>query len=156
MSHTPSAASAIPEPNLVPLLDLVLQLVMFFMICAQFAVMEQTDQSIRLPNAQQAKPIPDDGLGPDVMYLGVTDRGEVKVSGRPRPLTTDAEITVFLRDVSEAAKEAAARRGEKDVKTLVVLRADKDATFEQIYRVMRRCQEAGLRKLQLRAIKVRG
>jgi biopolymer transport protein ExbD len=117
--------------------------------------MEQNDQSIRLPLAQQATPLPEKGLGPDVLYLGVTDRGEVKVFGRPRPLVTDEEILVFLRDVYESAKEAAARHGEKEVKTLVVIRADRDATFEQIYRVMRRCQETGLRRVQLRAIQER-
>jgi biopolymer transport protein ExbD len=156
MSHTQGGVSEVAEPNLVPLLDLVLQLVMFFMMCTQFVVMEQNDQSIRLPLAQQATPLPEKGLGPDVLYLNVTGRGDVKVFGRPRPLNTDEEILVFLRDVSESAKEAAGRRGAKDVTTQVVVRADKDATFEQIFRVLRRCQDVGLRKVQLRAIKTLG
>src|SRR3954470_23579966 len=102
MSHSHGAASE-AEPNLVPLLDLVLQLIMFFMTCAHFAVMEQTDKSIKLPQAAQARPIPDEGLGPDVVFLGVTNRGEVKVAGRP-PMTTDEEVAVFLkRDVYESA-----------------------------------------------------
>ena len=42
------------EPNFTPLLDLVLQLVMFFMICANF-VMEQTSVEIKLPKAIAAK-----------------------------------------------------------------------------------------------------
>src|SRR6267142_725701 len=37
------------EPNFTPLLDLVLQLVMFFMLCANF-VMEQTAVEIKLKN----------------------------------------------------------------------------------------------------------
>jgi biopolymer transport protein ExbD len=156
MSHGPATTTGVAEPNLVPLLDLVLQLIMFFMMCTQFVVLEQNDQTIRLPLAQQATPLPEKGLGPDVLYLGVSDRGAVKVFGRPRPLVTDEEILVFLRDVYESAKEAAARRGAKEVATQVVVRADKDATFEQIYRVLRRCQEVGLRKVQLRAIKPGG
>jgi biopolymer transport protein ExbD len=156
MSHAHGGVSEVAEPNLVPLLDLVLQLVMFFMMCTQFVVMEQNDQSIRLPLAQQATPLPEQGLGPDVLYLNVTDRGEVKVVGRPRPLVTDEEILVFLRDVYESAREAAGRRGAKDVTTQVVVRADKDATFDQIFRVLRRCQDVGLRKVQLRAIKTLG
>ncbi len=153
MSH---GSSNDAEPNLVPLLDLVLQLVMFFMMCAQFAVMEQTDQVIKLPQAAQAKPIPDEGLGPDVVFLGITSNGEVKVSGRP-PMTTDEEVTVFLkRDVYESALRAAKERGEKDVRTVVVIRADQNADFAQVYKVMRRCQEAGLRKLQLRALQSGG
>jgi biopolymer transport protein ExbD len=155
MSHTHGASSD-AEPNLVPLLDLVLQLVMFFMMCAQFAVMEQTDQAIKLPSALQAKPIPDEGLGPNVVFLGIHDNGEVKVAGRP-PMKTEEEIVTFLkRDVYESAQRAAKARGEKDVSTVVVIRADQNADFAQIYKVMRRCQEAGLRKLQLRALQAGG
>jgi biopolymer transport protein ExbD len=156
MSHAAVHGSASDaEPNLVPLLDLVLQLIMFFMMCAQFAVMEQTDRAIQLPLAQQAKPVPD--TGPEVVFLGVTEHGEVKVVGRPRPLKTDDEITVFLKqDVYDSALRAARAKGESEVKTVVVIRGDKDANFEQIYRIMRRCQEAGLRKLQLRAIQAGG
>lgn len=151
MSHSHGASSD-AEPNLVPLLDLVLQLVMFFMMCAQFAVMEQTDQMIKLPQAAQARPIPDEGLGPNVVFLGIHSNGDVKVAGRP-PMKTEEEIVVFLkRDVYESALRAAKQRGEKDVSTVIVLRADQNADFAQVYRVMRRCQEAGLRKLQLRAL----
>ena len=45
-----------PEPNLTPLLDLVLQLVMFFMLVANF-VMDELSDKINLPVASQAKPL---------------------------------------------------------------------------------------------------
>ena len=44
------------EPNLVPLLDLVLQMVMFFMACTNFA-MENINETVKLPLAQSAKPV---------------------------------------------------------------------------------------------------
>jgi biopolymer transport protein ExbD len=45
-----------------------------------------------------------------------------------------------------------AQRNETgEVKTLVIIRAARDCSFYKIYSVMRRCQEAGLRRLQLRA-----
>jgi len=150
MSHGPHGSSADAEPNLVPLLDLVLQLVMFFMMCANF-VMEENDQSIKLPHSQQAKPIAP--TGPDVVHLGVTKEGHVTVVGRPRPLTTDDELFVFLKnDVYDRALHEARRRKEGDeVKTRVIIRADLNADFAQVYRVMQNCQRAGLRRLQLRA-----
>ncbi|MFM8325480.1 MAG: ExbD/TolR family protein [Pirellulaceae bacterium] len=37
------------------------------------------------------------------------------------------------------------------MKTLVIIRADKNVNFEKVYRVMRQCQQVGLRHLQLRA-----
>ena len=148
MAHGPSSTDEIPEPNLVPLLDLVLQLVMFFMMCANF-VMEENDQSIKLPLSQQAKPIAD--TGPDVLHMGIDQDGAVRVVGKP-VLKTDEEIVTFLRlDVYEANKRRALEKGDGEVRTLVVIRADKNTDFEKVYRVMRQCQQAGLRKLQLRA-----
>lgn len=150
-THSGSTSSD-PEPNLVPLLDLVLQLVMFFMMCANF-VMEENDQSIKLPHSQQAKPIAQ--TGPDVVHLGVTKDGHVSVVGRPHPLVTDDELLVFLHDVYEDAQRAARNRKQgDDVKTLVIIRADLNSEFAHIYRVMQNCQRVGLRNLQLRAERV--
>ena len=44
------------EPNLTPLLDLVLQLVMFFLLVANFSVV-QANKDIDLPKAQSARPV---------------------------------------------------------------------------------------------------
>ena len=156
MAHGPhTSASSDAEPNLVPLLDLVLQLVMFFMMCANF-VMEENDQTIKLPHSQQAKPLAQ--TGPDVVHLGITKEGHVTVVGRPQPLVTEDELYVFLKhDVYDRALQYARQRHEGDeVKTLVIIRADLNADFAQVYRVMQYCQRAGLRKLQLRAERVLG
>jgi biopolymer transport protein ExbD len=155
MSHSHGhGADSNAEPNLVPLLDLVLQLVMFFMMVAQFAVMEQTDQAIKLPQASQAQPIPEEGLGPDVIFLGITKQGEVKVAGRP-PMSNEEEVVVFLKQAHAAAEERG-KKERRDIQPLVVIRADENADFAQVYKVMRRCQEAGLLKLQLRALQSSG
>jgi biopolymer transport protein ExbD len=154
MSHAPHSGTTDAEPNLVPLLDLVLQLIMFFMICANF-VMEENDHTIKLPVSQQAKPVAQPG--PDVLHLGVTADGHVTVVGRRRPLVTDDEIYVFLKhDVYDAAQEAARKRNEDKVATLVIIRADRNVDFEHVYRLMRHCQRAGLGNLQLRAEKIGG
>jgi biopolymer transport protein ExbD len=65
---------------------------------------------------------------------------------------------VFLKhDVYDRALQYARQRHEGDeVKTLVIIRADLNADFAQVYRVMQNCQRAGLRKLQLRAERVLG
>lgn len=150
------------EPNLVPLLDLVLQLVMFFMMCANF-VMEQVDQTVVLPDAVSAKPMKD--AGQDVIFLNVNSEGHLLVVGKPKPLTTNDEMTLFLRDEADASRrrmEDAARKAgrqlapEEKIETTVIIRAHKDARFEQVYRIMRTCQDVGLRKLQLRAIPYKG
>lgn len=121
---------------------------MFFMMCANF-VMEENDPGIKLPLSQMAKPLPE--VSPDVLHLGIDDEGHVRVVGR-KTMTRDDEIMTFLREVADANKRIMAERNETgDVKTLVIIRASRDCSFHKIYSVMRCCQEAGLRKLQLRA-----
>lgn len=150
-------ANAHEEPSLVPLLDLVLQLVMFFMVCTSF-VMEAIDENVRLPVAQSAKPMRD-AKSKDVVFLNVNRDGELSVVGRPKPMTTMDEITVFLRDVAAESKRRNAEElrqsgsdpAKAEVVALVIIRADRDADYGNIYRILRSCQDVGLRKLQLRA-----
>lgn len=67
------------EPNLVPLLDLVLQLVMFFMACTNFAK-ENISEAVKLPLAQTAKPIEDDELRRhELIYVNVEENGDMRV-----------------------------------------------------------------------------
>src|SRR5215213_2048934 len=84
MAHGPSDKC---EPNLVPLLDLVLQLVMFFMLCANF-VMEQVNETIKLPQALAAKPF--DRKDDKLLFLNVNEKGQVLLS------KLDAEDTLTL------------------------------------------------------------
>jgi biopolymer transport protein ExbD len=131
------------EPNLTPLLDMVLQLVMFFMLVANF-VMDEMSDKIKLPSANQAKPLTANDR--TITYLNVDRTGRVLVPAR-EPLLTDKEI---LFHMNEFARNHPLGAGSKDVVT-VIIRADKDSKFEQIYKVMAAIKSAGFKKLQLRA-----
>src|SRR5262245_10825198 len=98
-------ANAHEEPNLVPLLDLVLQLVMFFMMCTTFR-MEEVEQSIRLPVAQSAKPNAE-AKNNDIQFLNVNSEGHVIAPGEPKPAATEEEIVQLIRRVYETAKARA-------------------------------------------------
>lgn len=136
------------EPNLVPLLDLVLQLVMFFMMCANFVV-KQTDQTIMLPVAESAKPA--DETPGDVVFLNIDASGRLLVFGQP---LAEGQIPAFLRAAYDEAMRKAASRNIDQPDTLVIIRADRDADYAAVYHLMRLCREAGLRRLQLRATRV--
>ena len=56
MSHGGGGEGHVAEPNLTPLLDVVLQLLMFFMMCVNF-VNEQVNEDIKLPRSQAVKPM---------------------------------------------------------------------------------------------------
>ena len=62
------------DPNLTPLLDLVLQLVMYFMLVANF-VMDELSDKIHLPVATQAKPLT--AKDTNIMYLNVSKEGKI-------------------------------------------------------------------------------
>jgi biopolymer transport protein ExbD len=150
MSHAPVSGAIKADPNLVPLLDLVFQLIMFFMICVNF-VSGQVDELIKLPNAQSARAM--DKREVDVLILNMRDNGKIKVVGEPNLLSTPGEIKYFLRREYENAKARNPQRGDKNdqVQTAIVVRADKNSTYGQFYQLMTFCKEVGYHKLQLRA-----
>jgi biopolymer transport protein ExbD len=152
MGHAGADDNQSAEPNLVSLLDIVLQLVMFFMICANF-VMEQVNETIKLPESISAKSI--DRKDTALLFLNVDEKGHVLRLDGP-PLTNPLEIEGYLkrrhREDLELAKKDTKGGDEAEPKTLVIIRAHQGATFEKVYRVMSACRKAGYRRVQLRAI----
>jgi biopolymer transport protein ExbD len=143
------------EPNLVPMLDLVLQLVMFFMLVANF-IQDDLVNTIKLPTAIQAKPL--DKSEDHVIFLNVDKQGRVLLAKDPRPgdiLTNAIQVQNYLKDrmgfdVARKAREE--KVGKPGRVSLVVIRADKDCHFKQINDVMDACRRSGYTDIQLRAI----
>src|ERR1051326_236719 len=137
------------EPNLVPLLDLVFQLIMFFMICVNF-VSEQVSADIVLPIAQSARAMDKGEI--EVLVLNMDAKGDVTVVGQQQPLKTAGQKISFLRNYYQDAKRAAQAIDAKgDVKTTVIIRADARVNYEQLYELMGQVKEAKFKKMQLRA-----
>ncbi|HEV2948154.1 MAG TPA: biopolymer transporter ExbD, partial [Gemmataceae bacterium] len=118
------------EPNLVPLLDLVLQMLMFFIITVNF-VSNQVNESIKLPVAQMAQPMKKDIT--DVLYLNVNDKGQIEVVGREQPLSDFGQIKNFLR-TEYRNREILAGPGK--VNTSVIIRADRNAEYRLVYQIL--------------------
>jgi len=145
------------EPNFTPLLDLVLQLVMFFMLCANF-VIEQTDVKIKLPKANAAKALPaDEG---DPIFLNVKMKpdntgAQVLLSPTQREgdnATLDNAVQV-QNYLNRKAKSETARTGKPKPEATIILRIDEMVPFSETYPIMRACRNAGYVKVQLRAEK---
>lgn len=147
MSHSSSSDKV--EPNLVPLLDLVLQLVMFFMLVANFT-MEQVNQDIVLPDASQAK-LPDK-TETDVLYLNLDAKGHLMVPGHEEPKTTIPEIRTYLQGEFREREAIAKTRGEKGSgSTVIIIRGHRDSDFAPVFNILREAKQAGFKKWQLRA-----
>jgi biopolymer transport protein ExbD len=135
------------EPNLTPLLDVVLQLLMFFILCANFSS-TQVNENIKLPLMQAARP--EDKRETDLLFLNITKEGAVEVVGKD-PMKKQAEIKSFLRTYYQDTKRALEKEKSKEVPTVIVIRADRNADFKDVYQVMRWCKDIGFRKFQMRA-----
>src|SRR5438445_1621028 len=107
MSHVISD-DARAEPNLVPLLDLVFQLIMFFMICVNF-VSAQLNEEIKLPISQSARAM--DKAEVEVLVLNMDANGALQVVGQPQPLSTVGQKRYFLKTFYNDAKSTAEARG---------------------------------------------
>lgn len=160
-----AAAESVEEPNLTPLLDLVLQLVMFFMLVVHFDN-EQKNEKVQLPKASLAM-----GLTKDqkVVFINLLPEEVAADDPNPRP-SNRATITVFDKgETKEYTRmeqlknflenqfkfdKALAKSDEWDAgkgRSLVILRADKGCNFKQVYDVMTTARSVGYTEVQLRA-----
>jgi biopolymer transport protein ExbD len=144
------------EPNFTPLLDLVLQLVMFFMLCANF-VLEQTNVEIKLPEANAAKAL--EKTEDDPFFLNVNSKGQVLLTPNQREgdidtLDNEVQVYNYMARQAERSKKAAEARGEKweKPKTVLILRVDRATPFDKTYPIMKACRRAGYDRVQLRVL----
>src|SRR5688572_3727717 len=144
MSASNSAPAA---PNLVPILDMVFQLITFFMLVINFKSASM-DRTLKLPVVGSALPatVPAE----DVLVLNINAQGELLVYGNTR------EIDEYV-SAEAATSRLTARRLNPDFKmgdelvTTVVIRADEATPFRLLNRVMTTCQTQGFRKFSLKA-----
>src|SRR5260370_39919900 len=130
MAHAPGSQEN-AEPNLTAMLDMVMQLLMYFIMCLNFAG-QQYSEDVKLPQAQSARPA---GKGEgEVLWLNVLQNGNVK------PLGKNEMEAAELRDWLQKRYLDALRHDGKN-HTAIILRADKDAKYEAVYKVMHLCKE---------------
>jgi biopolymer transport protein ExbD len=144
-----AAGSDSADINLTPLLDLVLQLIMFFMITVNFVRVDQINEEIALPIAQSAVPL--DQTAEDYVFLNLNKEG--KLVGSADDLDTPEKIKNHLNREKESLERLARAKGKTgEVKIIVVLRAHKEARYRDVWHVLQQCQNAGYRKWQVRVI----
>lgn len=141
------------DPNLTPLLDVVLQLIMFFMITVNFVRVDHISEQVNLPIAQAAVPM--EKTTEEWVFLNINDKG--RLMGSMEPLNAPGELEVHLRKLVEHLERTAQLQGEKgDPKIILVLRADKEVRFEQLWDFMETGKRAGIKRFQFRAMKKQG
>jgi biopolymer transport protein ExbD len=129
-----------PEPDMTPMIDMVFQLIAFFMVLLNFGEGE-VDARIKLPSSELAKPPEAPLVSPLVLQLTDDDKvifagDTLAISAMERPLITERRFIEL--------------KGEKVADATVILRADADAKTGIVQEVIQMCQDNGFEKFALR------
>ena len=143
------------EPNLTPLLDVVFQLITFFMLVINFGN-DNYDQRVRLPIAGSARPLDDSdkGVDEDRLVLNIDRQGHLIMSGVVLTKPKAIEEIKHQADLVKLNMKSAGIKlnATKDLPTTIILRADRDTDFSSLYRLITACQANGFRKFALKAM----
>src|SRR5262245_35752076 len=144
LSHGASA-----EPNLTPILDMVFQLITFFMLVINFKG-AALDQSLKLPVLGSAMPIDTDGQE-DLLVLNIDAQGQVKQYGYVMDVNQMIAEEAGLAELKAKATDRNFKQGD-ELPVTVVIRADKATPFKQLNEVIKVCQDHGYRRFALKAM----
>jgi len=139
--------------NLTPLLDVVLQLITFFMMLIHFGSrLEGATKAVRLPLAAAA--LPGSDLAIDRLVAVIDARGALLVEGR----TLEGKAAeAWWAEQATLRREGQEMLGGvvEDISTVVVVRADKDASYGTIRRTLATAQERGFAHFSLVVVRSR-
>ncbi len=127
---------------MTPMIDMVFQLIAFFMVLLNFSEVEQ-DQRIRLPLSELAKP-------PEMSYekpitLQMTRDHKVLINAMSEELTID-EAAIQLRKEAQII-----RVGNVPIEDVtLVIRADKEVSTGKVQDLIKVAQDAGFGDFALR------
>jgi biopolymer transport protein ExbD len=120
-----------PQLNLTPMIDVVLNLIIFFMLGTQF-VDNTRKIDINLPLVSNAQPLSE---RPDEIVINVSRDGEVSIGAETVPMTE-------LRTRLDAARE-------KYADQVVMIRGDMECVYQQVVNVLDACKQAKIRQIQV-------
>ncbi len=137
------------EPNLTPMLDMVFQLVTFFMLVINFKSASM-DLSLKLPVVGSARPVDTQGQT-ELLILNIDSTGRLNVYGMNK------EIESYIAGEAQASLLHARQQNPglkpgDELPTTVVIRADRSTPFKLLNHVISACQKHGFRRFSLMAM----
>jgi biopolymer transport protein ExbD len=147
------AEPAVAEIDMTPMIDIVFQLIAFFMVISNFE-QTQADERVKLPQDQLARPAKnkrDEILVLNFGYLRNTD-GSRKGAGDPYIFYS--HLNVLLANFRPQLKfewDNYKATGVNPNEVTVIIRADSEVPTGQVQELIKLCQELGFEKFSLRA-----
>lgn len=114
--------------DLTPMIDMVFNLLLYFMVVSSFAQAER-DMKVLLPDGSEAMPMTSK---PTEVFISIDEHGRYFVRGRE---LTERELADML--VQSAINNP--------VSQSVIIRADKRAAWDYVATAMRLCNQAGIK-----------
>ncbi len=152
-----TATSSVLNPNLTPLLDVVLQLITFFMMLIHFGTkLEGATKAVRLPVAPAA--LPGSDLTIDRLGVAIDAQGRLLVEGRALDDQAASSWWTEQAKSRRAGLETLGERtaGDESLPTVVIVRADRAATYGAVRRALAEAQERGFAHFSLVVLRRRG
>ena len=133
--------------NLTPLLDVVLQLITFFMMLIHFGTkLEGASREVKLAVAPAALPGAD--LTLDRLTVAIDDRGRLLVEGKRLEGEEALEWWSKQAKIRRSGMETLGGPVD-DLPTVVVVRADKRSPYGAVRRTLANAQELGFARFSL-------
>ncbi|MBA4031432.1 MAG: biopolymer transporter ExbD [Planctomyces sp.] len=150
LNHT-----SVIEPDMTPMIDIVFQLLTFFMVVINFEN-TKADERVKLPKDLLAKPPEVKPAEELVLNVGFDrDLSGRKLSDEPIVFYSGDKYTINnFGPMLEQEKRLAEAKGGKGAidDTTVILRADSEVPTGKIQELIRKCQEIGYTQFSLKAI----
>jgi biopolymer transport protein ExbD len=154
MSEAVQGGKVRAEPNLVPILDMVFQLITFFMMVVNFKN-AALDLNLKLPIVGSARPVESGSSGTDFVILNIARDAERKeyclrvykqsIENVEGYIAAEAQASLMANHMTQADLDEG-----KDLPTRVVIRADQATPFKALNRVIVACQQNGYRNFALK------
>lgn len=141
---TTSHSSDRADPNLTPILDMVFQLITFFMLVISFRASD-FDKALVLPVVGSAAPA-DEQTNGELLILNLRAGGKLVVQGAEQP-----NIEGFLN--FEAQKIKKNLKPDSGEEVIVVIRADRALRCDFLMRVIKACQDSGLQRFDFMVLR---
>lgn len=145
--------STVIEPDMTPMIDVVFQLIAFFMLVTNFE-QTQADERVKLPSDQLARPPEVARDKVLVINIGfVRNKQGEKTDPNPYIFEGDDMIAVldFGKRLREERRVADALYGQGGHKEMIMeIRADSETPTGIIQELIKLCQESGFEKFSLR------
>ena len=138
--------------NLIPMIDIMFLLLLFFMLSADMS--QRVTEDMKLPVADKVKEDPKKKEGYEtttVNLISEDDKWFVKIAGHAYP--DWGVLKAALNDLSRSDPDPGNVSGSYFSSRAIMLRADAEAPYKEVQRVIQTCAAVGLYKIEVVATK---